>query len=360
MENDVAQRRLTGPDIVRTVAAFFMVSVHFFVECGYYGTVLDTPVMFIMTAGRWLFMSCVPLYMMLTGFFKCNKEQDRAHYLSLIPIGVSYLFFSVIRIILSNYYLGGTYGVKEALQVLGDYSIAWYVGFYFSLMAIAPFLNRLWHALKSKKEQHILLISLACISTLFPLVSIPAASETAPVAIIGSILEFGAPGYWQMLYPLLYYFLGCYFRENRPKINKLILLAAAVITVLINAAISYVMADGSNFNWFILGKVDSGYNCLTLAVCASAVFLMLYDVEVKSGKVRFLLEKVSSVSLEIYLASAVFEMIIFDRTNRMFLTIEDYAVLFFPLVMLNFVCSVAVSLIYRKIYNLILGRIKHS
>jgi hypothetical protein len=293
--------------------------------------------------------------MILTGFFKCNKEPDRAHYRSLVPIGVSYLFFSVIRILLSNYYLGATYGIKEAMQVLGDYSIAWYVGFYISLMAVAPFLNRLWHSLKSKKEQHILLISLICISTLYPIVSLPASSEVTPVAVIGSLFGFASPGYWQMLYPLLYYFLGCYFRENKPKINKLILLAAVAITVLVNAAISFSYADGSNFNWHILGKVDSGYNCITLALCSASLFLLLYDIEVKNKKICYVLEKISSVSLEIYLVSAIFEMIIFDRVNRMFFTIEDHAKLLFPLVLLNFAASVLVSLIYKSVFRLIKG-----
>ncbi len=353
MGNDGFEKRIPGPDIVRIAASFFVVAVHYFIKCDYYGTALDTPVMFIMTAERWLFMCCVPLFMILTGFFKCNKEPDRAHYLSLIPIGVSYLFFSVIKILLSNYYVGAEYDFKGAMQVLGDYSIAWYVGFYISLMAVAPFLNRLWHSLRSKKEQHILLISLACISTLYPIVSLPVASETQAVSVIGSLFGFVSPSYWQMLYPLLYYFLGCYFRENKPKINKPVLLITVIITVLINAAISFSYADGSSFVWLILGKVDSGYNCITLVLCAASMFLLLYDIEIKSKRVCRILGKISSVSLEIYLSSAIFEMIIFDRVGRMFFTIEDYAKLLFPLVLLNFTASALVSLIYKRIYGLI-------
>ena len=360
MNKDTVVSRLSGPDIVRTVAAFFMVAVHFFMECGYYATLLDTPVMFIMTVERWLFMCCVPLYMMLTGFFKCNKEPDRAHYSSLIPVFIAYLFFSVIRLLVSKYYYGEPGTIKDALQMLGDYSMAWYVGFYIALMAIVPFLNRLWHALKSKREQHILLISLAMISMVYPLVLLPVSSETAPVAVIGSILELAVPGYWQMLYPLVYYFLGCYIRENRPKINKLLLFFVMLAMVFTNALISYVYADGDNFDWFVLGKVDSGYNCLTLAICAAALFLLLYDIEIKNGLIRFLLEKISSVSLEIYLVSAIMETVIFDYVNRLFFTIDDYLWLFFILVPLNFVSSLIISLIYRKIYNIIRNCICHS
>ena len=351
---------MSGPDIIRTVAAFFMVAVHFFMECGYYATLMDTPVMFVMTLERWLFMCCVPLYMMLTGFFKLNKEPDRAHYSSLIPVFISYLVFSVIRLSVNNYYYGEPATVKDALLMLGDYSMAWYVGFYIALTAILPFLNRLWHALKSKREQHILLIALVIISMLYPLVVLPFSSEAAPAAIIGSILGLAVPNYWQMLYPLVYYFLGCYIRENRPGINKLLLFFVMLATVLINSLISYVLADGGNFDWFILGRVDSGYNCITLAICAAALFLLLYDIEIKNRGIRFILEKISSVSLEIYLASAVAETIIFDRVNRMFFTIDDYLWLFFILVPLNFICSILISLIYKKIYRSVEAVIRKS
>ena len=351
MNKTAIEARLTGPDIVRVVAAFFMVAVHFFMECGYYATLMNTPVMFILTVERWLFMCCVPLYMMLTGFFKCNKEPDKAHYASLVPVFISYLFFSVLRLLVNNYYYGEPGTVKDGLKMLGDYSLAWYVGFYISLMAIAPFLNRLWHALKSKKEQHILLISLAAISMVYPLVLLPVSSETNPVTIIGSILELAVPNYWQMLYPLVYYFLGCYIRENRPRLNKVFLFFVVLAMVFVNATISFVYADGDNFDWFTLGRVDSGYNCLTLAICATALFLLLYDIEVKNMAVRYVLAKISSVSLEIYLASAVMETIIFDRVNRMFFTIDDYAWLIFLLVPLNFICSLLISLIYKKLYD---------
>ena len=360
MNSDSAKKRLPGPDIVRVTAAFFVVAVHFFIKCGYYGTSLTTPLLFFMTAERWLFMCCVPLYMILTGYFKCNKTADKSHYLSLIPIGVAYLFFSVIKIIVSNYYYGHTYGIRESMQVLGNYTAAWYVGFYFSLMAIAPFLNRLWHALRSRREQHILLISLVFVSTLYPLFSLPAASESVFVSVTGSLLEFAAPSYWQMLYPLLYYFLGCYFREHKIKLNKFLLIAVILVTVFINAAISYMYADGSNFMWHILGTVDSGYNCITVAICSASVFLLLYDIDIKNKKVCFLLEKAASVSFEIYLASAVFEIIIFDKVNRMFFTIEDYAILFFILVPLNYILSLIFSLLYKKIYSLIAGMIRHK
>lgn len=352
------QTRLTGLDLVRSVAALFVVSVHFFFNCGYYSTPLNSKVTFAMTAMRWLFLCCVPLYMMLTGYFKCNKEINKKHYMSLIPVFIAYVIISTIKIFVGNYYYGKVYGIKEALQSFGNYTIAWYVGFYFSLMAIAPFLNRLWHSLKSKKEQHILLISLAVITSLYPVISLFASSNTAPVAWIGSIIEIAAPNYWQMLYPLLYYFLGCYFRENKPRFNKLIMVIIILAMVLLNAGISYTYAAGGNFIWAILGTVDCGYNCITVAICSAAIFLLFYDIDIKSKTAGYILKNISSVSLEIYLFSAIFDIIIFDYAKRIYFEMKDFAWLFFILVPINFIGSVICSLIYKLIYDKVAGLFK--
>ena len=354
----VKPSRLAGLDLVRFVAALFVVSVHYFFNCGYYSAPLVDKVTFMMTAARWLFLCCVPLYMMLTGYFKCNKDLNRAHYMSFIPVFVAYVVISVIKIFVGNYYYGKVYGIKEALQSLGNYTIAWYVGFYFSLMAIAPFLNRLWHALKSKKEQRILIISLVCITTLYPVVSLFAASTVTPVALAGSVIEILAPNYWQMMYPLLYYFLGCYIREHSPKINKFLLIAVILAMVFINAGISYTYAGGSNFNWNILGMVDCGYNCITVAICSTALFLLFYDINIKGNGCKFILQKISSVSLEIYLFSAIFDIILFDYAKRHYFEMSDFAWLFFILVPINFTGSVICSNIYKKIYNIISGLFK--
>ena len=355
MSNTKTSGRLPGLDLVRSTAALFVVSVHFFFNCGYYSTPLNNRVTFVMTAARWLFLCCVPLYMMLTGYFKCNKDIDKAHYMSLIPVFAAYFVISTIKIFVGNYYYGKVYGIKEALAAMGNYTIGWYVGFYLSLMAIAPFLNRLWHALKSKKEQHILLISLAMVTTLYPIIALPAASSNTLIASVSSVVELAAPNYWQMMYPLLYYFLGCYLRENRPKLNKLLLIAVIVILPIINAVISYKYAAGGNFNWSILGTVDCGYNCITVAVCAAAIFLLLYDIDIKNGFIKKILALISSVSLEIYLFSGTLDIIIFDYAKRRYFEMKDFAWLFFILVPLNFILSVILSLIYKAIYDFISG-----
>ncbi|MCR5106763.1 MAG: acyltransferase family protein, partial [Lachnospiraceae bacterium] len=182
------QQRMTGPDIVRTVAAFFVVAVHFYLSCGYYQTPMVGKKMFIMSCARWLFMPCVPLYMMLTGFFKSKKKISKDHYMSLVPILVAYVIISVIKVFVANHFYGKINFFKDTMIRLTDYSFAWYVGMYICMILLIPFLNILWEGLKSDKEKYILLLSLIAICSV---------STVVPVII---------PKYFQMLYPIMYYY----------------------------------------------------------------------------------------------------------------------------------------------------------
>ncbi|MBR4169450.1 MAG: acyltransferase family protein, partial [Lachnospiraceae bacterium] len=92
------KEREAGPDLVRTLAALSVVAVHFYLNCNYYQTPLSGAKMMVMTYGRWFFMICVPLFMMLTGYFKCHKTFDRVHYLSLVPILITYVVIGIIKI----------------------------------------------------------------------------------------------------------------------------------------------------------------------------------------------------------------------------------------------------------------------
>ncbi len=344
--------RIVGPDIVRCIAALFVVCVHYFFNCGYYDTPMNSTTMIGMTAARWLFLCCVPLYMMLTGYFKCNKEPNKAHYLSLIPVLVAYIIISVIKVFVGNHYYGKIYGVKEALQSMGNYTIAWYVGFYFSLMAIAPFLNRMWHALINKKEKQILIISLVIISTLYPVIALPAVSSNSVIASISSVVELATPNYWQMIYPLVYYFLGCYLREYQPKVNKLVLLFTLIACVVFETFISYYYAAKGAFNWSVLGATDCGYNCITVVISSLCIFLLFYNIDLKCNVIKKILATISGVTLEIYLFSAIFDIILFAYAKKKYFEMNDYAWLFFILVPINFISSLILSLIYKKLYTL--------
>ena len=323
--------REPGLDLVRVFASLFVVAVHFYLNCNYYQTPLAGGKMMIMTWGRWFFMICVPLFMMLTGYLKCHKTFSVGHYLSILPILLTYVLIGIVKIVVSNIYYGaGYYTFASGLEAIATYQLAWYVGMYVALMLLIPFLNKLWEAL-DRKQQKGLIVVLAIIGSLYPLVL------------------YVVPSYWQMLYPFVYYYLGAYIRTYQVQVKKGWALLALFAATTVSAAASFFAAGGDVFNWEVLSQVDSGYSVLTVVIAAAAFFLLFYDVKIKPGVFSAILAKISSVSLEVYLFTGIYDVIIFSYLKQSRVMAQDFFWIFFVSVPLNFVLSVLSGLILRGI-----------
>ncbi len=331
------KERIAGLDLVRVVAALFVVSVHFYLNCGYYKIELTDWKAFVMTYGRWLFLVCVPLYMLLTGYFKLNKTFGKEHYKSLIPILVAYVVISLLKVMAANHIYGSVYTAEDTIRSLLNYQMAWYVGMYISLMLLIPFLNVMWHALKDKKQKQILIISLLFISTLYP------------------IVQYVAPSYWQMLYPFVYYFAGAYIREYQPKIKKWLGVLILLLIVLAESIGTFIDSNGSNFKWTFLGSVDNGYNAISVVVCAVIIFLCLYDIQIHNSVIQKGLLIISKVSFEIYLFAGISDAYVYYFAKQYLPEGTAFLPYFLPIVLASFVIAVAASLIYRKIYDIVAG-----
>lgn len=70
------KERNLNADLIRCVAVFSVVSVHFLKNNGFYSTPVIGGDMLLMCIYRSLFMACVPLFLMLTGFLS-GKSSSR-------------------------------------------------------------------------------------------------------------------------------------------------------------------------------------------------------------------------------------------------------------------------------------------
>ena len=70
MENDNRSVKL---DLIRCIAVFEVISVHFFLNNGFYNQTICKS-LFSQVCFRTLFMTCVPLFMILTGYLMNKKE----------------------------------------------------------------------------------------------------------------------------------------------------------------------------------------------------------------------------------------------------------------------------------------------
>ena len=74
MKNVMLEKRKDGLDVIRILATIFVFTVHFFLKTNYYNVSLDGISLKLQSIIRNFCMSCVPLFIMLTGFLNQNKK----------------------------------------------------------------------------------------------------------------------------------------------------------------------------------------------------------------------------------------------------------------------------------------------
>ena len=81
-------------DIVRCTALFCVVSVHFFLNSGFYDETVSGWRMYLMTMLRTGFMICVPLFMVLSGYLMLHKKAEKSYFMKIGRTLVIYLLAS--------------------------------------------------------------------------------------------------------------------------------------------------------------------------------------------------------------------------------------------------------------------------
>ena len=100
-------QRICGLDLIRVVAIFFVISLHFFDwNTPYRSAIFSGMSLFIQGALNAIFLVAVPLFLMLTGYLNINKTPTKKYYRGMIRVLVAYLLLSIITIIFRTYYLG--------------------------------------------------------------------------------------------------------------------------------------------------------------------------------------------------------------------------------------------------------------
>ena len=281
-----------GADVVRITALFMVLGLHFYLRNGfYYREVRDVPG-FITLMTRSALMCCVPLFMMLTGYLKCRRRWTAGYYRSILPILLSYVIISLIHLpykifIQEQQASAGEWMLSFLRFELATYS--WYVSMYIGLFLISPFLNLIWASCHNQRAH------LAVVLTFTALTFLPSSVNRTS---LGNLL----PSYFQSIYYVTYYLIGCYIRTYRPKPNRLLLVlvitAVSALIALINLT-SRTEADN-----FYTGY-NIGYNSIGTGLMSTALFLILYRCSCRKEKIRQAAAHLSGVVFEIYLLSYI-------------------------------------------------------
>ncbi len=284
--------RASNLDFIRTLAITFVVASHFFLHTPFNTTPFSGLEMFLLGIGQTLFMTNVCLFMMLTGYLNGNKQVSRKYYRSGLRILVSYLLFSVLTILFRKYYMHEDYSWSQWAMKITDFSAipyGWYIEMWIGLFLLTPFLNILWHGIDSKRHRQVL------IATLFIMCALPDFTNRYGLYLM--------PGYWvQAASPLIYFFLGCYFREYQPIANLKLLGSVIIALCLVNPLLSLILMPGHTMLHII-----GGHRGIVVVPLTVLVSLMCYKSEFKSERAKRILQSISSASLDMYLVSFIFD-----------------------------------------------------
>lgn len=358
MNLEKLQNRNPAMDILRIVAVLCVISIHFFYHTGYYNTTADNVPMYFATVLRTLFSVCVPLFMILSGFLLCNKTLKKGYYSGIRKTIIVYILVAIACIIYKS--CNGSYTLTPLTFFTGilDFTGAnysWYIEMYIGLFLLVPFLNIIYKNLDSRKQKNILLITLIAITILPSLFNefrfdslewwANPASNTETQKLI--------PSWWVGIYPITYYFTGCYIREYGTKIKNIYLIIALVVAVFGFGTFNFYRCYGMPFStsnyvyWY-------GIEPYVMSVL---IFLIISKLKLENinVKTKFVLWKISDLVLGTYLLSFIFDAIYYyEFLNKN--TTDFYAR--FPFMPLMILCVFVSALISSGIINLIAAGIE--
>lgn len=331
------KQRIIGLDLIRCIAVLFVVSVHFFLNCDYYFVNIVGTKMIVATAFRWLFFVCVPLFLLLTGYLQNKKKLTKSFYKGIIPVLSSYLIISIISILFRVFYLHEEKSIVLWIVSILDFTAdeySWYIEMFIGIFLLIPFLNVVYNGLKTQKEKLILIGTILTLTTLASFLSVT----------FGSYSEYKLfPEFWQGLFPFAYYFMGAYISEFGVKLKKSSIAMLLVLVLVYQTWIEYYKSAGQPF----LSDKYNAYNALPTVAISVLLFLLLYNVDIKNKAVCFVVSDISKASLDIYLASYIFDKIAYPILKEKVPVITDRFAYYFVVVPIVFVCAYILSCIRR-------------
>ncbi len=331
-------------DIIRIVATFFVVAVHFFLHTGFYAQPVDGKRMFLMVCMRTLFMTCVPLFIILTGYLMNKKKISWKYYWGITKVLVMYVLATLGCMIFKDIYLDQPLTLKTFVTSLINFhgaNYSWYIQMYIGLYIVIPFLNLIYNGLENKKQKLISLIGLIAFVAIPPLIQ-------KVIQEMGTLTSIAIPT-WSRLYPIMYYYIGAYISEFKPRIKTWLNALLVIGVTLLIATIFFYINHGTPFAWG-----DYQDSCSLLIVIISIlVFLLLHNLElskIKEGPKK-ILKHVSDITLGAYLMSYIFDEVIYTNLRELVPDMLD-RMYYFPITTIwVFVGALLTSEVLNAIYK---------
>lgn len=318
------KERNVNIDLVKVIASLCVVSVHFFLNTGFYNAELHGYQGLVLVIVRTALMVCVPLFLIATGYLMKNKVLTRNYYIGILRLILIYIFASVLCLIWRITYFLQDYSFLEAIESIMNYSAcsySWYIEMYLGLFLLIPFLNVVYINLSSRKRRQTLLITLVLLVALPPQLN-----------FMAKIL----PSWWsELLYPVLYYYLGSYLRDYPLGLRSVSCFIGYVAWVVFCASFNYIVcinSEGNTFGWNDYTDWGSIQNFVSSLLLFS--FIMSLKLPRSCTLRGSIVNHLSRYSLATYLMSWILDKTLYPILMERVGTFEA-ASTFFPLLPLG-------------------------
>lgn len=348
------KRRSVNLDLIRSIAVLFVISVHFFLNSGFYTVNIAGKRFFLGVCMRTLFMTCVPLFMLLTGYLMNGKKLSAGYFRGITKTLAAYLLSAIFILLFTAFFLKEQVTLRGAISdILGFTHYSWYIEMYIGLFLLIPFLNLIYNNLDNKRQK-LLLIAVLIILTV-----LPSALNIFDFASIDTLILHPErasgyteliPQWWIGIYPITYYFIGAFIREYKDSINIsagkcfLLLLICLILFGLFNYRRSYGMI-------FVWGKWNDwgGFQNVIDSVLLF-IFLLKLNTERFPRLIKKCLYIISELSLGAYLLSWISDKCVYGIINGNVSSVAD-RLYYFPIAVIAvFALSLLLSAVIKLIY----------
>ncbi len=283
---------------MRAAAAVGVLSVHFYLNSGFYELPVEGGVMLASTALRMAFLTAVPMFLMLSGWLCCHQTWSARYYLRVIPVLLTYLLCCAACLVFRRFYLGEEIILLGALRRILDFSAApygWYIEMYLGLFLLQPLLNAGFSALPERGK-------LALTVSLFAITALPLVTNT-----VYAIL----PAWWTGFYPVAYYILGAYLRERPLRCRSGWLWLGWLGVAALHAAVQRWLYPGEPMVVTALNS-RGGPGVFVESLCLFSLLMRADDARAPRAW-QWIVRRIAALSLPMYLLSYITDRLLYPR-----------------------------------------------
>lgn len=302
MENSIPKRpQFEGINYIKSFACVSVLLVHFRLnlEMSIPAKFFDLKSAIFMAVDYQLFVICVPLFFMCTGYLMLNKRFSYDYYIKLGKILLLYIVCSLMSYGILALIDGRVFSIKQIIHLMMNYQLieyAWYVKTYALIYLFFPFVN-MFIRLFNKENKWIFEVILLMIIVLIGL---------PPLLINVGQLPFNVPmkAIYQ-LYPIMYYLIGAYFRKFGRTYKMGALITLEGFTILL--AVGWNIVKRSPYT----GTAEGYYPSIVLVIQAALLFLIINQFFNQLNKPNKVITAISKRTLSIYLLSFCIDQLVY-------------------------------------------------